>query len=178
MKRQLVLSTCALLLWTLTAFVSYAEEPKSDVVVVELPDGIKLSCNNNATMKFSNGIEHGRKELKLGYSDDNTGEYTCEREQQTSKILVTFRTCDNCVELDKASIAGIVVGDVVATIVIGVAVYLIASKAGTGAVATVKKRSDKRPLVSNEESSRGPNEHYQPLRTRGQKDTYDVLHKT
>uniref|UniRef100_A0A3Q1GN47 CD3 gamma/delta subunit Ig-like domain-containing protein n=1 Tax=Acanthochromis polyacanthus TaxID=80966 RepID=A0A3Q1GN47_9TELE len=47
--------------------------------------------------------------------------------------------CDNCIELDSGAIAGIAVGEVVATIVIGVAVYLVASKAGSGPAPTNKK---------------------------------------
>ncbi|KAM6932294.1 T-cell surface glycoprotein CD3 delta chain, partial [Lycodopsis pacificus] len=89
--------------------------------------------------------------------------------------FVKFRTCDNCIELDTASITGMVVGDVVATIVIGVAVYLVASLNRIGPVTSPKKSSD-RPRRPPNEGSRGPNDLYQPL-VRGQRDTYDVLRK-
>ncbi|KAM6988644.1 T-cell surface glycoprotein CD3 gamma chain [Tautogolabrus adspersus] len=97
-------------------------------------------------------------------------------EAEGTKIFVKFRTCDNCIELDTGSIVGIAVGDVVATIVIGVAVYLVASQSWIGPITSNKKGSDRQHLVPNEMNSRDPNDHYQPLKHRsGQKDTYDVL---
>ena len=47
--------------------------------------------------------------------------------------------CENCVELDKIWVAGLALGDVVATIAIGVAVYLIASHGPIGPVAPQRK---------------------------------------
>lgn len=51
---------------------------------------------------------------------------------RTSVFVCLCPACDNCVKLDQISIAGLVIGDVIATIVIGVAVYLIVSQAGPG----------------------------------------------
>lgn len=47
--------------------------------------------------------------------------------------------CDSCVELDVASLAGMAVGEVVATAVVGLAVYLIVSQDRSGRVASRKK---------------------------------------
>lgn len=55
------------------------------------------------------------------------------------RLLCLFSACDNCVELDTSSIVGLAVGDIVATVVVGVAVYLIASQARTGQVKPTKK---------------------------------------
>ncbi|KAK2912760.1 hypothetical protein Q8A73_006873 [Channa argus] len=108
----------------------------------------------------------------LEYRDENSGEYECD----SHKIFVKFRTCDNCIEMDLGSIVGMVAGDLVATIVIGVAVYIIASQNGINPTYSQKKSSDRQHLVPNEMSSRGPNDHYERLRTKGgQKDTYDVI---
>ncbi|MEQ2261887.1 hypothetical protein XENORESO_017424 [Xenotaenia resolanae] len=120
-----------LVLWILTAFsVNHAADK---IQVAETADGIKLSCSEN----LSYGEKHlGVTEVDLPYRDSNTGEYSC---GDDAKIFVKFRTCDNCVELDTSSIVGLAVGDVVATIVVGVAVYLIASQARTGQVKPTKK---------------------------------------
>ncbi|XP_062275282.1 T-cell surface glycoprotein CD3 gamma chain-like [Scomber scombrus] len=172
MKPPIVLSGCLLLLWTLTAFVSCAEDAAEEGIKVTILSGkIRLNCkeewkiNGNATSR------------ELPYSDEWTGEYTCQgnSETDTAKIYVKFRTCDNCVELDGGSLSSIIVGDVVATIVVGVAVYLIASQARTVPVTSNKKSSDRQHLVPNE--ARATNEHYQPLKHRGQKDTYDELRR-
>ncbi|MED6285337.1 hypothetical protein CHARACLAT_028260, partial [Characodon lateralis] len=100
---------------------------------METADGIKLSCPQNL---FYGGNYMDVKEVELPYHDSSTGEYSCGDDE---KIFVKFRTCDNCVELDTSSIVGLAVGDVVATIVVGVAVYLIASQARTGQVIPTKK---------------------------------------
>ncbi|XP_031717151.1 T-cell surface glycoprotein CD3 delta chain [Anarrhichthys ocellatus] len=159
-----VLAACLLLLWTLTAPVSCDPE----IVVTEVFNGIKLRCT-------ANYLINSKDEELLEYKDENTGEYTFWKDDQQLQIFMKFRTCDNCVELDTASITGMVVGDVVATIVIGVAVYLIASLNRIGPVTSPKKSSD-RPRRTPNEGSRGPNDTYQPLK-KGHRDTYDVLRK-
>ncbi|CAK6980640.1 T-cell surface glycoprotein CD3 gamma chain-like [Scomber scombrus] len=174
MKPLIVLCGCLLLLWTLTAFVSCAEDaPKEGITVTAQSGNIKLTCEGS-TWKFT---PQNVKEHVLNYTDDNTGEYTCinSEGQGSTTIYVKIRTCDNCVELDGGSLSSIIVGNVVATIVVGVAVYLIASQARTVPVTSNKKSSDRQHLVPNE--ARATNEHYQPLNHRGQKDTYDELHK-
>ncbi|XP_074497446.1 T-cell surface glycoprotein CD3 delta chain [Sebastes fasciatus] len=146
-----------------------------EIKVAEVSDGIQLSCSDSYQVKSESGKDIG----KLEYKDENTGEYKCvSDEDQTvgSKIFVKFRTCDNCVEFDTTSITGMVVGNVVATIVIGVAVYLIASQTRTAPTTSNKKSSDRQHLVPIDVSNRAPNDHYQPLKPR-QKDTYDVLNR-
>ncbi|XP_028275047.1 T-cell surface glycoprotein CD3 gamma chain isoform X2 [Parambassis ranga] len=166
-----LLTSLLLLLWMQTAFVS-CQEP-SIVQIIEQPDGIKLSCQGNYKL---DGKEE--KELHLKFMDENSGEYKClgnTKGSNPEKIYVKFRTCDNCIELDVGSIVGIVLGNLVATAVVGVAVYLIASVTRTGPAGPPKKKSsDRQLLVPNEGSSRGTNDHYQPLRAR-QVQTYDVL---
>ncbi|XP_013129293.2 T-cell surface glycoprotein CD3 delta chain isoform X3 [Oreochromis niloticus] len=163
MKNHFALPSCLLLLWTFTVFVSCEN---TDITVNELAEGIKVICPDS----------YEPKETTLEKRDNNTKEYTCTKsETEKLKIYVKFRSCDNCVELDIMSIAGMVIGNVVATIVIGVGVYLLASQTRTGPVVSNRKSksSDRQHLVSE---SRGPsNDHYQPLRRAGQRDTYDEL---
>uniref|UniRef100_A0A669B9P9 Uncharacterized protein n=1 Tax=Oreochromis niloticus TaxID=8128 RepID=A0A669B9P9_ORENI len=141
MKNHFALPSCLLLLWTFT-----------DITVNELAEGIKVICPDS----------YEPKETTLEKRDNNTKEYTCTKsETEKLKIYVKFRSCDNCVELDIMSIAGMVIGNVVATIVIGVGVYLLASQTRTG------------PVVSNRKSK--SKECLSPLRRAGQRDTYDEL---
>nr|ATI15093.1 T-cell surface glycoprotein CD3 gamma/delta [Lutjanus peru] len=182
MKCLTVLPACLLLLWTLTASVSCqtTAQPLTRPVIVAktVSDGIELSClENKYRIQAKNGSIHDS--LKLEYKDDNTGEYACVKIEEDEveaieKIYVKFRTCDNCVELDVPSIVGLVMGNVVATTVIGVAVYLIASQTRNGPV-TSHKSSDRQRLVQNEVTNRPTNEHYQVLKPKAQRDTYDVL---
>uniref|UniRef100_UPI0037E9A24E T-cell surface glycoprotein CD3 epsilon chain-like n=1 Tax=Semicossyphus pulcher TaxID=241346 RepID=UPI0037E9A24E len=166
MKCQILFPACLLLLWTLAG----AQE-NAKIKVTSVSDGIKLSCDGG-TMKSPSGFSVET----LQYKDENSGEYSCERNGESTKIYVKFRTCDNCIQLDTGSIVGLVVGDVLATIVIGVAVYIVASQNRTGQKTSNKKSSDRQPLFPSERSNRAPNDDYQPLKPRGgQKDTYDVL---
>lgn len=180
MKCQVVFPACLLLLWTLTASVSSNSGEKDKITVTKESDGIKVSCGGSKTLfKDETEVESG----KLEYNDENTGEYSCALLNEKvlteeTKIFVKFRTCDNCIELDLTSIFGLVVGDVVATIVIGWAVYLVASQTRSGPIASHKKGSDRQHLVPNEVSNRGSSDHYQPLRHQGgKKETYDVLNR-
>ncbi|XP_040901479.1 T-cell surface glycoprotein CD3 delta chain-like isoform X2 [Toxotes jaculatrix] len=171
MKCQLVLSACLLVLWTLTAFVTCDDEKFK---VVEKSDGIEVTCPNNGNL-----IKDDKDVNKLvRYDDMASGEYICSKDDSLqAKIFVKMRTCDNCIELDIGSVFGLVMGDVVATIAIGVAVYLIAAYAQTGRIPSNKsKSSDRQHLVSNDMTSRAPGDHYERLRHKGgQKDTYDVI---
>ncbi|XP_029302518.1 T-cell surface glycoprotein CD3 gamma chain [Cottoperca gobio] len=172
MKTLLVLPA-SLLLLTLTAPVGCAEEP--EIKVANVAAGIKLSCGDVNQIQNKNG---DRIET-LKYDDENTGEYTCAVSsadgsiQLGPKIFVKYRTCDDCIEIDMASIVGMAVGDVVATIVIGVAVYLLVSQTRAGPITSVKKSSDRQHLVPNSGRSSAPDDHYQPLKNR-QKDIYDM----
>ncbi|XP_076591564.1 T-cell surface glycoprotein CD3 delta chain [Chaetodon auriga] len=184
MKCQKLLPASLLLLWTLTASVSCNDgtPPKNEIQVKTVSDGIVLRCSTSH-IKNKTG---GRESITLTYRDDNTGEYPCVRPDSDDppegdeptdlpKIFVKFRTCDNCVELDLTSIVGLAIGNMVATVVIGVAVYLLTSQTRISPTASHKKSSDRQHLVPNEMSSRAPNDHYQPLKHKGQRDTYDVL---
>lgn len=176
MKNHFALASCLLLLWTFTVFVSCQDKKDVELQVKEVADGIALSCSDDKINVTSSTVSRvNTKNLHLPYKDDSTGEYKC---GENDLIYVKFRTCDSCVEVDTPSLIGMVIGNVVATIAVGVGVYLIASQTSqtrTGPVVSNKKSksSDRQHLVSE---SRGPtNDHYQPLRRGGQKDTYDEL---
>uniref|UniRef100_A0A3Q3FB93 CD3 gamma/delta subunit Ig-like domain-containing protein n=1 Tax=Labrus bergylta TaxID=56723 RepID=A0A3Q3FB93_9LABR len=142
------------LLWTLTA----QTPPESLIEVKPVTDGIVVNCI-----------------LTLSYRDSNSGEYSCvDEEGPYLQPNLTF-SCDNCIELDTSSIVGIAVGDVVATIVIGVAVYIVASQSWIGPVTSNKKGSDRQHLVPNEMSNRASNDHYQVRRNTMRSLIFDYL---
>ncbi|XP_028321295.1 T-cell surface glycoprotein CD3 epsilon chain [Gouania willdenowi] len=156
---------CFLQLLTLTA-----SQKGGQINVDNLSDGIKLSCPGNS--KF----ETGEPNKQLGYRDENSGEYQCVSDSKhvTAKIFVKFRTCDNCIEMDMASIIGITIGDVVVTIIIGVGVYIVANPTRGTSVPPNRKRSDGYPPMSH--TARGDaNDHYQQLRQKSPKDLYGDL---
>lgn len=125
-----------------------------------------LSCVDPLKLKI-NG-EADIEEMNLEYKDENSGEYECvdpNDESESHKIYVKFRSesravasfsvsfghsklditicvcvaCDNCVELDLVSLTGIAMGSLVATILIGVAVYQTASHSGSNVIGSSSK---------------------------------------
>ncbi|KAG9342096.1 hypothetical protein JZ751_017093 [Albula glossodonta] len=67
--------------------------------------------------------------------------------------------CDNCIALEAGTVAGILVGEIVATALIGVAVYLIASQPQGKAYRQGNKASDRQNLIQNQHNDTT----YQPL---------------
>ncbi|KAM4627102.1 T-cell surface glycoprotein CD3 gamma chain isoform 1-T2 [Polymixia lowei] len=171
MRRQIIPLACLLLLWTFTAYVKcQAATLTPQIKVEEQPEGIKLTCPDG--YNFTKDGESGNS-LTLVYEDEFTGEYICKKGDAEELIYVKFRTCDNCIELDPTAAVGIAVGDLVATILIGVAVYLIFSQPRTAvtSVTSHKKRSDRQHLIPGGGNS---NDVYQGLKGRPT-DAYDVL---
>ncbi|NP_001117093.1 CD3gammadelta-A precursor [Salmo salar] len=157
-----------LVIWTMTVAEGTVpklkikvEEFSSDKIIVSCPDGYTFQRTNISTQT-------------LEYKDENSNEYICEKapvsnedqDKDQVKIYVKFRTCDNCIELDTTAAVGMVVGDLVATVLIGVAVYSIASQPKATLI-TGKKTSSKMGLICNEASANeDPIGHYQPLNKR------------
>ncbi|KAF6722392.1 T-cell surface glycoprotein CD3 epsilon chain [Oryzias melastigma] len=134
-----------LLLLTLAALVHC--DSGSDIIVEEHSNKIKLTCKDGTVWKnIKNSNDDSNKTMELLYRDENSGEYQCvlktDPNSIESQIYVKFRTCDNCVEFDMTSIASILVGNLVATAGIGVAVYLVASQTRTSQSPSNKKKSN------------------------------------
>eukprot|EP00062_Callorhinchus_milii_P025701 gi/632986965/ref/XP_007910534.1/ PREDICTED: T-cell surface glycoprotein CD3 gamma chain [Callorhinchus milii] len=94
-------------------------------------NGITLQCPHskgwekdgvNYTMKVS-----GENVNLVKLSDKDTGEYTCFDGHHDISAFVFVRLCQNCVQLDTSTISGIVVGDLIATLLIALATYCVSS---------------------------------------------------
>ncbi|KAJ7990226.1 hypothetical protein DPEC_G00298110 [Dallia pectoralis] len=158
-----------LTVWTMAVFIGCQTEPK--IKVSEGPNEITLSCENGGF----DGNEN-IKEKKLKYKDEHSREYVCSKDSKKSTIYVKFRTCDNCIEVDTAAAVGMLMGELVATILIGVAVYQIASKP-RGTLASGKKASSQMVLLQNEANAQSDTGgHYQRLNKRRQESSeYSTL---
>ncbi|KAJ3590912.1 hypothetical protein NHX12_008860 [Muraenolepis orangiensis] len=132
--------------------------------VTNTSDGINIACKAGSLM-----IRGKNFTSKILYEDKSSGEYSCSGE----KIFVKFRTCDNCVELDVGTMVGFVAGELAATVLIGVAVYLVTSLAHSPALTSDTKSSDRHQLIPS--PNRGPNATYQVLHRNAPKDEYGVL---
>ncbi|XP_064158631.1 T-cell surface glycoprotein CD3 delta chain-like isoform X2 [Anguilla rostrata] len=131
----------------------------SQITTDDAGEGVKLTCKNAKKWIIGRKEILNQTEIVLEYKDDSSGEYTCQTDDDNVKILVKFRTCDNCVDLDVGTVAGIVVGEVIATALIGVAVYLLASQPQGKVYRQANKASDRQNLIQNQQNDST----YQPL---------------
>ncbi|XP_037003242.2 T-cell surface glycoprotein CD3 delta chain isoform X2 [Artibeus jamaicensis] len=131
-------------------------------VVEELEDKVILNCNNSITwLSGTRGKSFSdNKILDLGKRIlDPRGLYECnvtlENSFKTYTVQVYYRMCQNCVELDSATLAGIIVTDVIATLLLALGVYCFAGHE-TG---RLSRTADTQALWRNDQL-------YQPLRDR------------
>ncbi|XP_061781596.1 T-cell surface glycoprotein CD3 gamma chain-like [Nerophis lumbriciformis] len=171
MKCNTLVSSLALL-WALTEIVWCNEDIK-----VEASSGkFTITCKGKKEVVSPTGKS---VDYPLKIKDDNSGEYKCAPGKDGlnangTSIFVKFRSCDNCVELDMVSLAGLAVGNLMATIVLGVAVYHVATQTHTGLISTQHKRSDRKHLLPKEGRTRDQNDDYQELQG-GNKEIYNTL---
>ncbi|KAJ8280221.1 hypothetical protein GJAV_G00051990 [Gymnothorax javanicus] len=154
------------------ASTGFAEEKeKLTFKIEESGEKVIITCDVQTTQvewyKDDYALENGTQNpIALDYKDDNTGEYKCtktadkaEENKDIGKIYVKFRSCDNCVALDVGTVVGIAVGEVIATAMIGVAVYLLASQPQGKGFRQGNKASDRQALIQNQQNDLT----YQPL---------------
>lgn len=127
-----------------------------NVTVMERHGELVLECEGGNWDSGDKG-----KNLNLGaLTRDPRGTYSCSKEGDSAiknSLQVYVRMCENCIELDPGTISGIVVADVIITILIAVAVYFV-SRTEKGRPSRGKS-SDKQVLIPNDQL-------YQPLRDR------------
>ncbi|XP_078538377.1 T-cell surface glycoprotein CD3 delta chain isoform X1 [Lissotriton helveticus] len=137
-------------------FFSSLTGSKVNVTVMERHGELVLECEGGNWESGDKG-----KDLNLGaLIRDPRGTYTCQKEGDKAiknTLQVYVRMCENCIELDPGTISGIVVADVIITVLIAVAVYCVS---GTEKGRPTRgKSSDKQVLIPNDQL-------YQPLRDR------------
>ncbi|XP_076781072.1 T-cell surface glycoprotein CD3 delta chain [Arvicanthis niloticus] len=132
------------------------------IEVTEYEDKVFVNCKTNITLL--DGTVEGwfakNKTLNLGKGIlDPRGMYLCDGADEVTKevstIQVYYRMCQNCVELDSVTMAGVVITDLIATLLLALGVYCFAGHE-TGRLSGA---ADIQALLKNEQL-------YQPLRDR------------
>ncbi|XP_048837050.1 T-cell surface glycoprotein CD3 gamma chain-like [Brienomyrus brachyistius] len=142
----------------------------SEIEAEDHYDKIKLKCKNGKKWVSPIGSEESTT-LVLDYNDAASGEYHCISDSTNVTILVKFRTCDNCIQLDIGSLMGLIIGDILATFFIGAAVYLVVSQPKARAYgSSYSKASDRQNLIQNQQ-----NDTYMPLQ--GHSSEYSKLER-
>ncbi|XP_006890885.1 PREDICTED: T-cell surface glycoprotein CD3 delta chain [Elephantulus edwardii] len=128
------------------------------IVVEEHEDQVILSCDGNfiETAATQGILSPDKTKLNLGKRiQDPRGIYECNGTKGQSFTQVHYRMCQKCVELDSATLAGIIVTDIIATLLLALGVYCFAGHE-TGKLSGV---ADSQALLRNDQL-------YQPLRER------------
>ncbi|XP_019367620.1 PREDICTED: T-cell surface glycoprotein CD3 delta chain isoform X2 [Gavialis gangeticus] len=103
--------------------------------------------------KDSKQIVENVTEYDLGpTAHDPRGVYACSTGSKKHTMKVHVRMCQNCIELDVATISGIVIADIIATVFLAIAVYCITGQER----GHLSRASDRQNLIANEQL-------YQPL---------------
>ncbi|ELK31951.1 PREDICTED: T-cell surface glycoprotein CD3 delta chain [Myotis davidii] len=128
--------------------------------VEEFEDKVVLNCTGITWLEGTMGIKlQDNQSLDLGRRVlDPRGVYQCNETQTqgtTYTLQVYYRMCQNCVELDPTTLAGIIITDVIATLLLALGVYCFAGHE-TG---RLPRAADTQALLRNDQL-------YQPLRDR------------
>ncbi|XP_010828718.1 PREDICTED: T-cell surface glycoprotein CD3 delta chain [Bison bison bison] len=127
--------------------------------VLEPEDKVMLECNSSITLlQGTEGqeVSGNNKTRDLGKRiQDPRGMYQCGENAQQLILQVYYRMCQNCVELDTATLAGMIITDIIATVLLALGVYCFAGHE-TG---RFSRAADTQALMGNDQL-------YQPLRER------------
>ncbi|XP_022414909.1 T-cell surface glycoprotein CD3 gamma chain [Delphinapterus leucas] len=133
---------------------------------------VRLTCDMNEKVIrwFKDEVEispvnTSKKTWNLGSSaKDPRGIYWCQGSKNRSKPLqVYYRMCQNCIELNLATVSGFIFAEIISIFLLAVGVYYIAGQEGV----RQSRASDKQTLLSNDQL-------YQPLKER-EDDQYSHL---
>ncbi|XP_050012287.1 T-cell surface glycoprotein CD3 delta chain isoform X2 [Alexandromys fortis] len=103
------------------------------IEVTEHEDQVFVNCNTS--INYVEGMVEAwfakNKTLNLGKGIlDPRGIYKCNGTEESTKeestIQIYYRMCQNCVELDSATVAGVIITDLIATLLLALGVYCFA----------------------------------------------------
>ncbi|XP_063528209.1 T-cell surface glycoprotein CD3 delta chain isoform X2 [Pongo pygmaeus] len=143
-------------------WIHFQEVSPFKITVEELEDRVFVNCNTSimwvegtvgTLLSDVTRLDLGKRIL------DPRGIYTCNGtdiyKDKESTVQVHYRMCQSCVELDPATVAGIIVTDVIATLLLALGVFCFAGHE-TGRLSGA---ADTQVLLRNDQV-------YQPLRDR------------
>ncbi|XP_074833130.1 T-cell surface glycoprotein CD3 gamma chain-like [Carettochelys insculpta] len=129
-------------------------QTKASISVDKKGNNVLLKCEASSASvtwkKDGTTLPENATDLDLGpEADDPRGIFQCD---DSVPLQVYLRMCQNCIELDAATISGILVADIIATAFLAIAVYCIAGHDG----GRLSRASDRQNLIASEQL-------YQPL---------------
>ncbi|XP_036418782.1 T-cell surface glycoprotein CD3 delta chain-like [Colossoma macropomum] len=145
-------------------FIQRSTAAEPSITVQKNSDSADLKCTGGT---WEEGHDN-KTNINVSYNEDKAEIKNCHTTDKSLKILVRVRPCENCIELNVLAIAAIAVGNALATILIGVAVYSLSAQP-KGKSFSGNKASDKEHLIRN-----GDGDTYQPLAP-GQRSEYQTL---
>ncbi|KAG8522203.1 T-cell surface glycoprotein CD3 delta chain, partial [Galemys pyrenaicus] len=137
------------------------------ITVSEIEENVHLSCEKSITLLSGTNLQKVGKDntsVDLGKRIlDPRGKYSCEKDGKTQSLQIYYRMCQNCVELDPGTFSGLMIADVIATLLLALGVYCFAGHE-TG---RLSEAANSQVVMRNDQL-------YQPLRERNN-DQYSSL---
>ncbi|XP_038610679.1 T-cell surface glycoprotein CD3 delta chain [Tachyglossus aculeatus] len=142
-----------------TQGVDSADGKQDNVKVEEIEDQLQVICNSTAFSLLTHpGAEWDRtvneSKIMIPKITDPRLVIKCLSEKPAF-LHVHLRMCQNCIEVDPATLVGIIMGDILATGLLALGVFCMARHEGR----PLSTASDPRSLMANDQL-------YQPLRDR------------
>ncbi|XP_001502888.2 T-cell surface glycoprotein CD3 gamma chain [Equus przewalskii] len=121
---------------------------------------VLLICGskNEEVTWFKDGVNISGRETTRNLGNrmtDPQGMYMCQGRVRNSSLQVHYRMCQNCIELNAATVLGFIFAEIISFFFLAVGVYFIAGQDGV----RQSRASDKQTLLSNDQL-------YQPLKDR------------
>ncbi|XP_072342416.1 T-cell surface glycoprotein CD3 delta chain-like isoform X3 [Scyliorhinus torazame] len=133
----------------LLAVALFLGASRAEIKLKSIGTYIELQCDSgNITITQNNEKQTVLSPQRISKrSDTDSAQYSCQGSHQTTAYIFIKR-CLNCVDFDIGSIVGVVIGDLIAIILIAVAVYSISSPTKL----KIHRASDRQALVPNDDS--------------------------
>ncbi|XP_060702873.1 T-cell surface glycoprotein CD3 delta chain-like isoform X3 [Hemiscyllium ocellatum] len=142
---------CPILLITATFVALQLFGPvKAEIKVRILNTHIEINCSSKSIQRADNGKEWKNitsPAWNVSKLEDSHSRYRC-GEDTDSWVHVFIKNCLNCVKADTGTVLGLALGNLIATILIAVAVYCVSAPRKV----KLHRASDRQALVPSDET--------------------------
>ncbi|XP_059494937.1 T-cell surface glycoprotein CD3 delta chain-like isoform X1 [Stegostoma tigrinum] len=142
---------CYILLVTVTAVaLQLCGNAKAEMTLITWSEVIGIQCTDSTIRRGPTEdqlTDTSLSSLNISRLEDSHSDlFDCGRDSKT-KAYIFIRNCLNCVQADTRTILGMVLGNLIATVLIAVAVYCVSAPGKT----KLHQASDRQALVRSDE---------------------------
>ncbi|XP_072094392.1 T-cell surface glycoprotein CD3 delta chain-like isoform X1 [Mobula birostris] len=122
---------------------------EAEIKITEAGNSLRLQCDNGNITFQGNEVGGSRPISSCPLmiwkaTEADNGVYDCAKSSEPTFLFI--KDCNNCIQVDPGTLSGIVIGDLVATFLIAVAVYCVSAPPKV----KIYQASDRLALVKND----------------------------